>query len=465
MLGLITRSIFMNQSEIHLATAILQYLRTATQHRSVHKFNVIGRSGKGDFELSTGRELTSAERQALIWIWDELKRLRLISATGTDLVNPDSWVVISERGLTLSDSDLEQMLQDGTGPKRPEKRTDGLLGIPDRGEFDRDFSKSCEQANADNPLSLIMIDLDHFKSINDDFGHPVGDQVLREAASAASGVVNGKGEIYRYGGEEFGVLLQNHSLAEAGAVAERIRSAIESIDISSVDRCITASLGVATLPEVTPDAKRLVEDADDALYRSKQNGRNRVTCTDKPTLEPVAQKKLRPRAPATTAKVNVRVQLEQACRECYLIKIENNSDSELVVEQISIEQNGIALMEPSRAKAGDNWTVRPRSRHEISWKPQPNPGDSLVRLNSNEGIQFNSTIEIVLLLIQPSLQLPQRWLNDPASTQRHKCQGMTSVVPLKVQKNNFLAPQARRAAKRSAQKLLLRFALFALIRG
>src|SRR5260370_26113457 len=96
----------MNQDEIQLARSLLSYLRTSARASSVHKFNVIGRSAKGEFELWLGRELSKSEKQTLVWVWDEFKRLRLITATGTGLVEPDNWILPSEKRIALSESEL-----------------------------------------------------------------------------------------------------------------------------------------------------------------------------------------------------------------------------------------------------------------------------------------------------------------------------------------------------------------------
>jgi diguanylate cyclase (GGDEF)-like protein len=158
------------------------------------------------------------------------------------------------------------------------RQLDSLMKISNRGEYDQELSLRCSDASTVNPLSLIMIDLDDFKSINDSFGHPVGDKVLVQAAEAISQVVAGKGEAFRYGGEEVAVLLPNHSLIEAQSVAERIRLSIEKLIFTEVESGITASFGVSTFPDIAGDAEQLVKQADDALYESKNNGKNKVTC-------------------------------------------------------------------------------------------------------------------------------------------------------------------------------------------
>jgi diguanylate cyclase (GGDEF)-like protein len=122
-----------------------------------------------------------------------------------------------------------------------------------------------------------MVDIDHFKLVNDTHGHQVGDQVLREVAATIKSVSETRGSCYRYGGEEIAILLSNHSLSESSILAERIRVRIEQSTHSAVG-VVTASQGIACHPETTAkkDANELLADADKALYRAKHDGRNRV---------------------------------------------------------------------------------------------------------------------------------------------------------------------------------------------
>lgn len=124
-------------------------------------------------------------------------------------------------------------------------------------------------------LSAIMIDLDHFKRLNDEHGHAVGDAVLRSTASAIVGAIRPSDVACRYGGEELVVLLPDCSLAEALGKAELLRARIESLSDIHGTR-ITASLGVATMPETAANMTEILPSADAALYRAKQAGRNRV---------------------------------------------------------------------------------------------------------------------------------------------------------------------------------------------
>ena len=132
-------------------------------------------------------------------------------------------------------------------------------------------------------LSVLCMDLDHFKTVNDRWGHNAGDQVLREAAAAAHATVRAGDILGRTGGEEFLVVLPATPLAEAGALAERVRLAVATVsstlrleDGSEVQHQQTASLGAAQFKPTMADARELLGAADARLYEAKRNGRNRV---------------------------------------------------------------------------------------------------------------------------------------------------------------------------------------------
>jgi diguanylate cyclase (GGDEF)-like protein len=134
------------------------------------------------------------------------------------------------------------------------------------------------------PLTLAIFDVDHFKAINDRFGHPAGDAVLRAIGGSAPDAVDGFGEVARIGGEEFAVVLPGSGPAEATGVAERLRLTIAAaVPAQRAELQVTVSIGVATLqPGMT--ATDLVASADAALYRAKADGRNRVATADALTV-------------------------------------------------------------------------------------------------------------------------------------------------------------------------------------
>ena len=155
---------------------------------------------------------------------------------------------------------------------------DPLTGCYNRREFENQLKKNMANAARHNSsLSVFMFDLDHFKDINDRYGHPAGDQVLKEISAAVGGNIR-KGDILaRYGGEEFIAILPGTGLQKAKELAERLRERISRLEIKNADRTVnvTASFGVAEMnPGSTMD--RLVADADAMLYKAKKNGRNTV---------------------------------------------------------------------------------------------------------------------------------------------------------------------------------------------
>lgn len=155
---------------------------------------------------------------------------------------------------------------------------DGLTGIANRTHFTAmaiDYIKNAEQQQ--NPISLIIFDLDDFKRINDTYGHRMGDQALQTAVSAARKGCRPEDLIGRLGGEEFGVILQNCSLEQALSIALQCNREIESTNKTEQQPFkLTASFGVASAPKQAYDFEILFEAADTALYQSKNSGKNQV---------------------------------------------------------------------------------------------------------------------------------------------------------------------------------------------
>lgn len=160
-------------------------------------------------------------------------------------------------------------------------RLDALTGLSNRREFDERLRLEwARAARAGTGLALLMIDIDHFKLLNDSFGHPVGDQRLRAVAQALAGcAMRGSDMVARFGGEEFAVILPSTDPSEAAVLAERMRMAIEQLDLASPapGGRVTVSIGIGHIGKLRGDAaERLLAAADAALYDAKQGGRNRV---------------------------------------------------------------------------------------------------------------------------------------------------------------------------------------------
>jgi len=155
-------------------------------------------------------------------------------------------------------------------------RTDELTGLHNRRSFNVFFDLALNAARRHgHPLSVISIDLDHFKSVNDTLGHSVGDLVLQEFSSLIQEKIRVEDIAARMGGEEFIVLLSHTAIEAATALAERVRSNFEQNPSSASPLHMTASFGVAQLQDGEP-GDALIKRADDALYRAKNEGRNRV---------------------------------------------------------------------------------------------------------------------------------------------------------------------------------------------
>lgn len=162
--------------------------------------------------------------------------------------------------------------------------TDALTGLANRRHFGDQLAREVTRAaEGGKPVALVTLDIDHFKAVNDDHGHPAGDAVLRRVAMLLEEQVRGNDLLARVGGEEFAVLAVEAAVAEASQLAERLRAAVESAGPISVGRTalsVTVSVGVSVVwprpGDLLKVPERLLAGADDALYRAKRNGRNRV---------------------------------------------------------------------------------------------------------------------------------------------------------------------------------------------
>jgi len=188
--------------------------------------------------------------------------------------------------LTLSKSEISN-LQQSLEAIRAESLTDPLTGLGNRKYFDRSIDAAVQSALAsDEPLSLLMFDIDHFKSFNDSYGHLTGDQVLRLVGMSLRQTIKGQDITARYGGEEFAVVLPNTALRQALTVADHIRRAVMAKELKKKSTGeilgrVTISVGVSML-KPGDDTDSLIERADACLYAAKRNGRNRVVCEADP---------------------------------------------------------------------------------------------------------------------------------------------------------------------------------------
>src|SRR5690606_19876475 len=157
-----------------------------------------------------------------------------------------------------------------------QSRTDTLTRMPNRRYFDEVVAAEFERSRRGNgALALLIVDIDHFKQFNDQYGHSRGDEVLRQVAEALGNGVRRGDHVCRFGGEEFALILPGTDGADAAEVAESLRSTVASTTTS--DAPVTVSIGVASTRDHAFDSiDDLFKAADSALYRAKREGRNRV---------------------------------------------------------------------------------------------------------------------------------------------------------------------------------------------
>jgi diguanylate cyclase (GGDEF)-like protein len=181
-----------------------------------------------------------------------------------------------QAAISLENADLHETVQ-------RQAITDELTGLSNdrqmKAALDREFER---RKRFEAPLALVMLDLDDFKKVNDTYGHPQGNEVLIEVARVLREITRDTDEPARWGGEEFAVILPQTDVAGAALLAERMRDAIDRMRVKRLDDGeplhVTASFGVAAVSQSALDMESLVEAADQALYRAKAAGKNRVEC-------------------------------------------------------------------------------------------------------------------------------------------------------------------------------------------
>jgi diguanylate cyclase (GGDEF)-like protein len=180
----------------------------------------------------------------------------------------------NQAGLAIENSQLyEQTLI--------KAHTDSLTGLWNHGYFQYCLQEELNSAQKNSqPLSIIMADLDNFKMYNDAYGHQKGDQILKQIARLLSLSARKQDSIYRYGGEEFAIILARTNKHDARAIAERIKTTIEKYDFQQTniptDKRLTVSSGLATFPDDAANKDTLLACADKALYEAKHQGKNRI---------------------------------------------------------------------------------------------------------------------------------------------------------------------------------------------
>ncbi len=281
---LIAASLF----SILTGTGLLPYSRL-----TLHAQQIGGLIELAVFSIALAARIRQAQRehqQAQIDLFAKEHQLRLEQAKGLDLqkqINEGLETRVKQRTAAL-----EQALSDLSEANRQLSeinRHDGLTGLLNRQTFNEELGRCLARADrGQRPLSLLMMDLDHFKQVNDQHGHLAGDTCLRHAAERMQRCLRGGDLLARFGGEEFVAILSDTDLAGANGLAERLRADLARHPCPYQDQSIALSLSIGVCsshPGAELSAELLLQRADQALYRAKADGRNRVENYEASTLD------------------------------------------------------------------------------------------------------------------------------------------------------------------------------------
>ena len=190
--------------------------------------------------------------------------------------------LLNQVSMVVDNSMLHQNIRDMA-------RTDGMTGLLNHRTFMEKLAVEYKRIDREpRPFSILLMDIDKFKTVNDKYGHPVGDAAIRTVAKVLKETARGSDFVARYGGEEFAVGMVDTDSRGALRMGERIRKLLEKTTVTRVydgDLRVTVSIGVSSFPEDTKNVEDLVTFADNALYQAKRSGRNRV-CLHR-DIEPV----------------------------------------------------------------------------------------------------------------------------------------------------------------------------------
>ncbi len=243
--------------------------------------NVAAASGQGTADYA--RTLEECERE-LASIGDAEGLQRVLKSLVQSTATAHSAAEKVQTELQASRTELQQ-LRDSVGNLQSEAQSDPLTGLLNRRGFERTVAELyAESGDGLGKAALLMTDIDHFKKVNDTYGHLIGDQVIKAAAQVLKSAIKGRDIVARFGGEEFVVLLPDTPAQGALALAEQIRTAFGRLRIrrqgsDELIAQVSISIGVAT-PLADESVEHAIDRADQALYRAKNEGRNCVRFAD-----------------------------------------------------------------------------------------------------------------------------------------------------------------------------------------
>jgi diguanylate cyclase len=265
-------------STTHLSTQVME-TGSRIAHEIADALDALKKAGATTERYGATLNVAHDSLQNATLDGDALKRLISVLASATTEMSKQN----SSLSTKLAQSSVEmEKLRTSLRQARAEALTDALTGVANRKLFDETLRLRKEEADEEKTeLSLLLCDIDHFKSFNDTWGHQTGDQVIRFVASTLAKFALPDHLVARYGGEEFAVVMPRTPLKEAGRIADQIRSAIEAKRLvrrstNETIGAVTVSFG-ASLYSAGETPSQMIARADECLYMSKRNGRNRVT--------------------------------------------------------------------------------------------------------------------------------------------------------------------------------------------
>jgi len=277
---------------------------------------------------------------------------------------------------------------------------DEFLGIATRGKLIADLQSLAAESNPDRPLTILWIDLDQFKQINDLYGHDVGDEVLQGTVSGIKVVCEKKGQAYRYGGDEIVVVLPNQSIREGAAVAEQVRQKIVQTKFGGYPESVTASIGLASYPESGCKSDELLNWADAAMYGVKDLGGNGVRVAGRESFEGSTilegnVRVIRSDVASRVEAVQLWMSLQQANHGTYVITLESDNDEDVIVEGISLRKRTLYLCRFAKPKQPGEWMVPAHSRQQITGEFPSDPVVTLITMDPSLAAGVAIEIDIV----------------------------------------------------------------------
>lgn len=275
---------------------------------------------------------------------------------------------------------------------------DDLTGLLTRKQFDTELTQCAAAADAQHPLSLLFVDLDLFKDVNDLYGHEAGDEVLAQTGRLLQDACGERGTSYRRGGDEFAILLPDCAVGEAACVAEDVRAGMETARFERCPDVMTVSIGIASYPETVQEPTALFFNADTMMYRAKDQGGNSVWPVSSSSSDGKGDPMRYMRGDITSRvdALELWMSLTQMDGKHYDFLVENDSDEEVIVEGISLRMGTLYLARFGKPEKPGEWTIAARSTRRISGYFNTDPSYTLQSAHPELPVRRTFELDVVV---------------------------------------------------------------------